>query len=87
MSQNGKLLAYLQQHGSVTQLEAFNGMGICRLSERVRELESLGFVIEHRSVTVPARDGKTARVTRYRLIAEPNPSYQTERQSALRNAS
>lgn len=68
-TQNGRLLNWLQTRGPVTQLDAFNSLGICRLSERVRELERLGYVIEHSTVTVPARDGKTAHVTQYALMA------------------
>ena len=63
VSQNAKLLVYLESHDGVTQLEAFNGLGICRLSERCRELERLGFLIEHE----PERTSGGARVIRYRL--------------------
>lgn len=39
-TQNKRLLAYLKKHRKgITQLEAFTALGICRLSERVRELE------------------------------------------------
>lgn len=69
MSQNGKLLIHLESGKSITQLDAFNLLGICRLSERIRELERLGFVINHESVSVPSRDGKNATVTRYTLIS------------------
>lgn len=69
MTQNAKLLTWLQSK-PITQLEAFNGLGICRLSERIREIERLGYVIQHESVRVPTRD-KEATVTRYTLIAEP----------------
>ena len=64
MSQNGKLLHFLETHpGGITQLESFNTLGICRLSERVRELEHLGYVIEHRVEKTP-----NARVIRYVLV-------------------
>ena len=68
MTQNERLLNHLKAGKSITQLEAFNLLGICRLSERVRELESLGHVISHESVSVPAREGKNATVTRYALL-------------------
>ena len=68
-AQNAKLLLHLESGKSITQLEAFNGLGICRLSERIRELEALGCVISHESVSVPTRDGKKAMVTRYSLIS------------------
>ena len=65
MSQCAKLLAYLESHDEgITQLEAFNTLGCCRLSERCRELERLGILIDH----VPERTAGGARVIRYRLL-------------------
>ena len=48
----------------MTQLEAFNTLGICRLSERIREIEALNYIIEHRAEKTP----NGARVVRYKLI-------------------
>ena len=63
MSQNGKLLHFLETHpNGITQLESFNTLGICRLSERVRELEALDYIIEYRVEKTP-----NARVIRYVL--------------------
>lgn len=68
MSQNAKLLVYLETHDGLTQLEAFNALGICRLSERVREItplvERMGQLIDHD----PERTASGARVIRYRLL-------------------
>ena len=67
MTQNAKLLSYLERHSEgITQLEAFNALGCCRLSERIRELERLGYLIEH----APEKTAGGARVMRYRLIGE-----------------
>lgn len=67
--QNAKLLSYLESHaGGVSQLEAFNMLGICRLSERVREIEALGFVLSH----TPEKTPSGARVIRYRLVSVPD---------------
>ncbi len=39
-TQNARLLQFLKTHKKgITTLEAFNKLGICRLSERCRELE------------------------------------------------
>lgn len=63
--QLGKLLAFLEAHpNGLTQLESFNTLGICRLSERVRELERLGYLIEH----TREKTSGGAHVMRYRLI-------------------
>lgn len=64
MSQKAKLLRYLETHDGVTQLESFNTLGICRLSERVRELERLGYFIGH----TPEHTENGARVIRYKLL-------------------
>jgi len=69
MTQNGRLLAYLEAHPrGITQLEAFNALGCCRLSERVREIERLGYVLAHDAEKTPSG----ARVIRYRLISVPD---------------
>ncbi len=65
MTQNARLLNWLETHpNGLTQLEAFNALGCCRLSERVRELERLGYLIEHS----PEKTPSGARVVRYRLV-------------------
>jgi len=39
-TQNQRLLAYLRKHKKgITTMEAFSKLGICRLSERIRELD------------------------------------------------
>jgi hypothetical protein len=68
MSQCGALLQFLEDHPQgITQLDAFTALGICRLSERIRELERSGFNINHTPATVPARNGRTAHAMRYTL--------------------
>ena len=69
MTQNGKLLAFLESHpNGITQLEAFNTLGICRLSERCRELQRLGYVLSH----TPEKTPSGARFVRYRLVSQPD---------------
>ena len=63
MTQKSRLLDYLQTHDGITTLEASDELRICRLSERARELERLGFLIDHE----PERTASGARVIRYRL--------------------
>ena len=63
MTQNARLLNWLESHDGVTQLEAFTMLGCCRLSERIRELERLGIPIDHE----PEKTPSGARVIRYRL--------------------
>ena len=44
--QNRKLLDYLSTHDGISTLEAMERLRICRLSERIRELEK-EYVIDH----------------------------------------
>lgn len=63
MTQCQTLLTILQRGESITTLEAMRlPAPICRLSERIRELEGQGHVIVHERVK---RNGKT--YTRYAL--------------------
>ena len=67
MTQLPKLLTYLKSHQGITTLEASDKLRICRLSQRIIELEQLGYVLEHR----PEKTENGARVVRYLLISEP----------------
>lgn len=66
MTQNERLLEWLRSHDSgITTLEASDHLRICRLSERIRELERApGILIDHD----PEKAPNGARVIRYRLL-------------------
>mgnify|MGYP001574898448 CR=1 FL=1 len=65
MTQNARILNWLESHDDgITTLEASDNLRICRLSERIREIERLGFLIEHE----PERTSGGARIMRYRLL-------------------
>lgn len=55
-TQKDQVLDYLRTRGSITTFIAFNEFSICRLSERIRELERDGHVIDHTPIT---KDGKS----------------------------
>jgi len=62
-TQNQRLLDYLRKHKKgITTMEAFSELGICRLSERIRELE-LQCLFTRTRETTPGG----ATVTRYKL--------------------
>ena len=65
MNQHQLILDYIEEHGSITTMEAFLYLGITKLSTRVSELIRRGVKISKVSVTVPDRRGKLCRVTRY----------------------
>ena len=62
--QNRNLLAYLETHDGISTLEAMRELSICRLSERIRELErDHNILIEHE------RDATAnAHFVRYKLL-------------------
>ena len=65
MNQHQLILDYIEEHGSITTMEAFLNLGITKLSTRVSELIRRGVKITKATVTVPDRRGKLCRVTRY----------------------
>lgn len=65
MTQNETLENWFKTNDRLTQRIAARDLGIWRLSERVRELERKGYVFEHKTIQVPSRHGKSARVMQY----------------------
>lgn len=72
MSQNSRLITYLERHGSITRGEAFMELGIANLWQRVSEIELLGWQCSRKSEQVPVRGGGYTTVTRYTLISGPS---------------
>jgi len=56
VTQKDQVLDYMRTRGSITTFIAFDEFSICRLSERIRELERDGHLILHTPIT---RDGKS----------------------------
>ena len=69
MSQTAQLLARLRR-GPIMPVAAIDELGILALSQRVTDLRKAGHNIETEMVEVEKRDGTTARVAKYHLIAE-----------------
>jgi hypothetical protein len=67
-SQNERLLRYLKDNGSVTQLTAFSELGIFRLASRINDLKKKGYRIAGEMVKVSNRFGEEIRVKKYSLI-------------------
>lgn len=69
MSQNERILKYLQTHKKgITQLKALEKFGCLRLSGRIHDLREAGYRITTNIIEVPNRYGETSRVAEYRLI-------------------
>ena len=57
--------AYLDQHGSITRLQAASELGIMNLWQRISEIEPTYPIRREDNVKVPDRRGKICHVTRY----------------------
>jgi len=73
MNQKTEVVDYLQQHGSITPLEALRELGCFRLAARIKDLENEGFVIPREPVVMASqrvnavgkKTGRRVRFTRY----------------------
>lgn len=53
-SQNARILAFMQNGGRITSLEALNQFGCLRLSARIKDLRDRGYAICDEFITVPS---------------------------------
>lgn len=68
MTQSERVLSYIMEKGSITQLEAINDLGITRLSARAYDIQNkMGIPLKTENVHVKNRFGETCVVTRYSL--------------------
>lgn len=66
-TQNEKIIQYINDFGSITQLDAMRDLGIMRLASRVSDLKRLGYPIKSSFETVKNRYDEDCRVKRYFL--------------------
>ena len=67
MTQNDRVLQYIREFGSITQLEALQDLGVMRLASRVSDLRRQGFKIVSKTEAVKNRYGETCHIKRYSL--------------------
>ena len=67
--QQAAVLAYIIQHDSITSMEAFDHLGVTRLSAVVYNLKRKGYKIKSESEQVKTRYGATATISRYSLCS------------------
>jgi hypothetical protein len=70
--QTEKVLRFMQQHGSVTSLDAFELLGCHRLAARIFEIREAGYPVKKESKTGKNRFGETVCYTEYTLQEESN---------------
>ena len=69
MTQNEEILNYMQQYGSITQMDALIECGCFRLASRISDLKRQGNAIGSRFITVTTRSGEQKKIKEY-FIAE-----------------
>ena len=72
--QTQRVLTYMEEHGSISPLEAIRDIGCLRLASRISDLRRQGVKIESETVTVMNRFGDKTYIKRYRLGGENNVS-------------
>ena len=69
-TQCDKVLEYMRQFGSITQLEALHDIGCMRLASRISDLRAQGYPIGRRIKTSKNRYGDTVSFAEYYLLEE-----------------
>lgn len=70
MTQNDRIMNHLQEHGTITQLEAMQEYGIYRLASRISDLRKEGIKIDRTMVKGKNRYGESTCFAEYRLLEE-----------------
>lgn len=67
MKQSDKILRHLQDHGSITSLEALQEYGVMRLASRISDLKRSGVPIRREMVSGKNRYGESTSYARYSI--------------------
>ena len=65
--QTDRVLDYIREKGSITQLEALQELGIMRLASRISDLKKEGYAIKGVTETVKNRNNEDCHIKRYSL--------------------
>lgn len=66
-TQNDRIIQYIKEFGSITQLDALRDLGVMRLASRISDLKRLGYPIISTNETVKNRYEEKVRIKRYSL--------------------
>ncbi len=66
-TQAKRVLEYIRETGSITQLEALQTLGVMRLASRISDLKRQGYAIVRDTVPIKTRYGSTY-IARYREV-------------------
>lgn len=72
MTQAERVLEYIAEFGSITQLDALKDLGVMRLASRISDLKRDGVPIRSEVEPVKNRYGETSYIKRYSLAVADN---------------
>lgn len=67
MTQNERILDYIEEFGSITQLDALRDLGVMRLASRISDMRKQGHNIISKTEAVKNRYGESCYIKRYSL--------------------
>ena len=67
MTQCERVMKYINDHGSITSMDAFNDLGIVRLASRINDLKNQGVDFDRKMETRKNRYGESVSYMRYSL--------------------
>ena len=66
-TQNQRILEYMRDFGSITQIDALKDLGVMRLASKISDLRKQGFSIISKREPVKNRYGETCHIKRYSI--------------------
>jgi hypothetical protein len=65
-----RVLAYIEDFGSITSLQAMQDLGCMRLASRINDLKRMGYPVRKRTVKAENRYGETVYFAEYYIEGE-----------------
>lgn len=72
VTQTQRILEYIEEFGSITQMDALKDLGCMRLASRISDLKRAGIPIRSEVEPVKNRYGETSYIKRYSLAVSEN---------------
>lgn len=66
-TQNQRIMNYMREFGSITQLQALSDLGVMRLASRISDLRRSGYQIKSRTEAVKNRYGEVCHIKAYSI--------------------
>lgn len=67
MNQAQKIFQYMQEHGTITSMDAIREFGCMRLAARIADIKKEGHIVNRKLETVINRDGYKTSIAVYSL--------------------